>query len=168
MVSIITISIDRYNALYKRALQADALEKENAELRERLNGTMTIRSKTGGVTVGPKAIKSFIDSDKYINSIDGSELRNDTNKITLDATEVYQFIKESLDKAKEEKELELDGDKYAKHLTKCGSVTKEGSVEFERNAKSDNGMIAKPIKGLKLRSRKRYATGGLATKGETW
>lgn len=34
MVNIITISIDRYNALYKRALQADALEKENAELRE--------------------------------------------------------------------------------------------------------------------------------------
>ena len=169
MVNIITISIDRYNALYKRALQADALEKENAELRERLNSTMTIRSKTGGVTVGPKAIKSFIDSDKYINSIDGSELRNDTNKITLDATEVYQVIREAFDKVKEEeKELELDGDKYAKHLTKWGSVTKEGSVEFERNAKSDNGMIAKPIKGSKLRSRKRYATGGLATKGETW
>lgn len=140
MVNIITISIDRYNTLYKRALQADALEKENAELRERLNSTMTIRSKTGGVTVGPKAIKSFIDSDKYINSIDGSELRNDTNKITLDATEVYQVIREAFDKVKEEeKELELDGDKYAK-----------------------------PIKGLKLRSGKHYAKGGLATKGEKW
>ena len=116
MVNIITISIDRYNALYKRALQVDALEKENAELREKLNGT----------------------TDVSYEVVDGSELRNNTNKVTLDATEVYQVIREALDKVKEE-EFELDGDKYAK-----------------------------PIKGLKLRSRKRYATGGLATKGETW
>lgn len=127
MVNIITISIDRYNTLYKRALQADALEKENAELRERLDSTY----------------------DVSYEVIDGPELRNDTNKVTLDATEVYQVIREALDKVKEEeKELELDGDKYAKHLTKWGSVTKEGSVEFERNAKSDNGMIAKPIHSI--------------------
>ena len=37
MVGTVTLGIDRYNALYKRALQADALEKENAELRERLD-----------------------------------------------------------------------------------------------------------------------------------
>lgn len=114
MVNIITISIDRYNALYKRALQVDTLEKENAELRERLNST----------------------TDVSYEVVDGSELRNDTNKITLDATEVYQVIRQAFDKVKEEE----------KHV----------------------GMIAKPIKGLKLRSRKRYATGGLATKGETW
>ena len=37
MVGTVTLGIDRYNALYKRALQADTLEKENAELRERLD-----------------------------------------------------------------------------------------------------------------------------------
>lgn len=114
MVGTVTLDIDRYNALYKRALQVDALEKENAELREKLKGT----------------------TDVSYEVVDGSELRNDTNKVTLDATEVYQVIREAFDKVKEEE----------KHV----------------------GMIAKPIKGLKLRSRKRYATGGLVTKGETW
>lgn len=107
MVGTVTLGIDRYNALYKRAIQVDTLEKENAELRKRLNGT----------------------TDVSYEVVDGSELRNDTK--LNDEKHLYEY------KVKNEEE---------KHV----------------------GMIAKPIKGSKLRSRKRYATGGLATKGETW
>lgn len=107
MVGTVTLGIDRYNVLYKRALQADALEKENAELREKLNGT----------------------TDVSYEMVDGSVLRGDTK--LNDEKRLYEY------KLKNEEE---------KHV----------------------GMIAKPIKGSKLRSRKRYATGGLATKGETW
>lgn len=146
MVGTVTLGIDRYNALYKRALQVDALEKENAELRERLDNTMTIRSKTGGVTVGPKAIKSFIDSDKYINAVDGVELRNDTNKITLDATEVYQVIRQAFDKVKEEENVKSVKDLLAenemlhkmgvfKHYAKGGVTTKSELTELKRSKK---------------------------------
>lgn len=158
MVNIITISIDRYNALYKRALQADALEKENAELRERLDNTMTIRSRTGGVTVGPKGIKSFVDSDKYINAVDGVELRNDTNKVTLDVID-FEVIHKEIEKLKEMNEslkMRLNDEKRLYEY------------KLKNEEEKHIGMIAKPIKGSKLRSRKRYATGGLATKGETW
>ena len=96
MVGTVTLGIDRYNALYKRALQADALEKENAELREKLNGTTDVSYEV-------------VDGSKYL----------------------YEY------KLKNEEE---------KHV----------------------GMIAKPIEGLKLRSGKHYAKGGLTTKGETW
>ncbi|GEM_PF-4314518 len=107
MVGTVTLGIDRYNALYKRALQADALEKENAELREKLSNA----------------------TDVSYEMVDGSVLRGDTK--LNDEKCLYEY------KVKNEEE-------------KC------------------IGMIAKPIKGLKLRSGKHYAKGGLTTKGETW
>lgn len=117
MVGTVTLGIDRYNALYKRALQADTLEKENAELRERLNGT----------------------TDVSYEVVDGSELRNDTNKVTLDATEVYRVIRQAFDKVKEEENVKSVKDLLAEH-------------EMLRNM----GVF------------KHYAKGGIATKGETW
>ena len=139
MVGTVTLGIDRYNALYKRAIQADALEKENAELREKLNGT----------------------TDVSYEMVDGSVLRGDTNKVTLDATEVYQVIREALDKVKEEelhKVQKVDlPDEVEFHDTPYGKVV----VINGKQIKLKNGNIQ-----LCNNSTKFYATGGLTTKSE--
>lgn len=124
MVGTVTLGIDRYNALYKRALQADTLEKENAELRERLNGT----------------------TDVSYEVVDGSKLRNNTNKVTLDATEVYQVIRQAFDKVKEEENVKSVKDLLAEHemlrnmgvfkrYAKGGVTTKEEATELKRSKK---------------------------------
>lgn len=147
MEESVTLKLGRYEALRDKARRVDVLEKENAELRERLDNTMTIRSRTGGVTVGPKGIKSFVDSDKYINAVDGAELRNNTNKVTLDATEVYQVIRQAFDKVKEEENVKSVKDLLAenemlhkmgvfKHYATGGVTTKEEVTKLKRSKKN--------------------------------
>lgn len=103
MVGTVTLGIDRYNALYKRALQADTLEKENAELRERLSNA----------------------TDVSYEVVDGSVLRGDTK--LNDEKRLYEY------KVKNEEENHvgmiakpIEGSKLrrGKHYAKGGVTTK--------------------------------------------
>ena len=96
MEESVTVKLGRYEALRDKARRVDVLEKENAESRERLDNTVTM-------------------GDKYIGSTDGSNLRSDTNKVTLDATEVYQVIRQALDKVKEEENVKSVKDLLAEN-----------------------------------------------------
>ena len=128
MEEIVTLKLGRYEALRDKARRVDVLEKENAELRKRLDNTVTM-------------------GDKYIGPTDGSKLRSDTNKVTLDATEVYQVIRQAFDKVKEEENVKSVKDLLAenemlhkmgvfKHYAKGGVTTKEEVTELKRSKKN--------------------------------
>ena len=137
MEGTVTLEIQEYNELYVKAVQGQELERENAELRKRLDNTVTM-------------------GDKYIGPTDGSKLRSDTNKVTLDVID-FEVIHKEIEKLKEMNEslkMRLNDEKRL----------------YEYKVKNEEekhvGMIAKPIEGLKLRSGKHYAKGGVTTKEE--
>ena len=133
MEGTVTLDIQEYNELYVKAVQGQELERENAELRKRLDNTVTM-------------------GDKYIGPTDGSKLRSDTNKVTLDATEVYQVIRQAFDKVKEEENVKSVKDLLAenemlhkmgvfKHYAKGGVTTKEEATELKRSKMKQRRII---------------------------
>ena len=139
MEGTVTLEIQEYNELYVKAVQGQELERENAELRKRLDNTVTM-------------------GDKYIGPIDGSKLRSDTNKVTLDATEYERLCKEN-------KELK----NMNENLSICMStemLKKRRKMLEELEKTSETSVTYERAKGLKLRGRRHYAKGGVTTKEE--
>lgn len=149
MVGTVTLGIDRYNALYKRALQVDTLEKENAELRERLDGM----------------------TDESCEPMDDSEHSSNINtKIILDVTEYERLCKdnEELKRTNENlsicmstemlkkrrkmlEELEKTSTTYKpieglklrcrRHYAKGGLTTKEEATELKKSKMKQRRII---------------------------
>ena len=139
MEESVTLKLGRYEALRDKARRVDVLEKENAELRKRLDNTVTM-------------------GDKYIGPTDGSKLRSDTNKVTLDATEYERLCKEN-------KELK----NMNENLSICMStemLKKRRKMLEELEKTSETSVTYERAKGLKLRGRRHYAKGGVTTKEE--
>ena len=134
MVGTVTLGIDRYNALYKRALQADALEKENAELRERLSNATDVSYEV-------------VDGSELVCSVYADEIKVDEKCV-----DVFSKAKEEECSEEDEKDVVTINGKSVKdilkenemlhkmgvfkHYAKGGVTTKEEATELKRSKKN--------------------------------
>ena len=134
MVGTVTLGIDRYNALYKRALQADALEKENAELRERLSNATDVSYEV-------------VDGSELVCSVYADEIKVDEKCVDVFSKAKEEECSEEDEKdvvtinGKSVKDLSAENEMLHKmgvfkHYAKGGVTTKEEVTELKRSKKN--------------------------------